>query len=280
MLSVELRYPRSTQTLCQCVPEVFRFPGGEIQVRLAIDPEGLSAIRIHALLRSADDVMALLLLTNALRQQAGGQTPIDLDMPYIPYARQDRVCNPGEALSIKVFCSLINAQDYRTVTVTDPHSDVALALLDRVRVRDVSVFVQQVLEDPAFKNGVTLLAPDAGALRRVQDLARRLGIDQVVSARKQRDPRTGRITGLELIVPLPPTHPVLVVDDICDGGRTFLELAAAMPFIPEGGRFLYITHAIFSQGPAALLAAYDKVFTPYDWTHSRVPGLVSLTQGA
>lgn len=280
MITVQLRYRRSAKEPCQLVPEIFRFPGGETQVRLAIDAESLTSIRIKALLRSADDIMALLLLTDALRQQAGSDVPIDLDMPYLPYARQDRVCSPGEALSVKIFCTLINAQDYRTVTITDPHSDVGPALLNRVRIRDASVFVRQVLEDTAFRNGVTLLAPDTGALRRVQALARQFGIDQVVSAHKQRDPLTGRITGLTLTAPLPPSQPVLVVDDICDGGRTFLELAKAMPRIPEGGRFLYITHAIFSQGPAALLAAYDKVFTPYDWTNSRVPGLVSLTQGA
>lgn len=280
MFPVQLRYRRSTNEPCQLMPEVFRFPGGEIQVRLVINAEDLAAIRIAALLRNADDIMTLLLLTDALRRQAGTEVPIDLDMPYLPYARQDRVCSPGEALSVKVFSGLINAQGYRSVTITDPHSDVGPALLDRVRVRDASVFLRQVLEDPVFRNGVTLLAPDAGALRRVQTLARQFGIDQVVSAQKQRDPLSGRITGLTLTAPLPPSRPVLVVDDICDGGRTFLELARAMPQPPEGGCFLYITHALFSQGTDALLAAYDKVFAAYDWTGSCSPGLVSLTEGA
>ena len=82
-------------------PSAFVFPGGESQVTVPAAwqarADAASEFRIHALLKSADDVMQLLMLTDALRR-LNPAAPVHLDMPYVPYARQDRVCNPGEAL--------------------------------------------------------------------------------------------------------------------------------------------------------------------------------------
>jgi len=53
-------------------------------------------------------------------------------MPYVPYARQDRVCVPGESFSIKAFAALINMLAFDRVIVVDPHSDVVAAVIARV----------------------------------------------------------------------------------------------------------------------------------------------------
>ncbi|WP_313689806.1 ribose-phosphate diphosphokinase [Achromobacter mucicolens] len=258
-------------------PAAFRFPGGEMQVTI---PAGLREqadaareFRIHALLKSADDVMQLLLLTDALRR-LNPAVPVHLDMPYVPYARQDRVCNPGEALGAAVFCKLINDQQYATVTIVEPHSDVTPALLARVRVVDAAAFLKKALAAPAFAQGVTLMAPDAGARKRVQALAKALGVADVRYAEKVRDPQTGRITETRVPDDIP-AQPVLVVDDICDGGRTFLELAAALRGKSRQPLYLYVTHGIFSKGLTELKANYAEIFTAYDWTRTEdapVPG--------
>ncbi|MCG7325104.1 ribose-phosphate diphosphokinase [Achromobacter sp. ACRQX] len=251
-------------------PAAFRFPGGEMQVTI---PAGLREhadaareFRIHALLKSADDVMQLLLLTDALRR-LNPAAPVHLDMPYVPYARQDRVCNPGEALGAAVFCKLINDQQYATVTIVEPHSDVTPALLQRVRVIDAAAFLKKALAAPAFAQGVTLMAPDAGARKRVQSLAKTLGVADVRYAEKVRDPQTGRITETRVPDDIP-AQPVLVVDDICDGGRTFLELAAALGDKTRQPLYLYVTHGIFSKGLTELKARYAGIFTAYDWTRT------------
>ncbi|MEN4921644.1 ribose-phosphate diphosphokinase [Achromobacter spanius] len=255
-------------------PAAFTFPGGECQVTI---PAGLrrqadaaSEFRIHALLKSADDVMRLLMLTDALRR-LNPAAPVHLDMPYVPYARQDRVCNPGEALGAAVFCKLINDQQYATVTIVEPHSDVTPALLQRVRVVDAAAFLQKALAAPMFARGVTLMAPDAGARKRVQALARKLGVSDVRYAEKVRDPQTGRITETRVPDDIP-AQPVLVVDDICDGGRTFLELAAALRDKTTQPLCLYVTHGIFSKGLAELNARYAAVFTAWDWTAAEGAG--------
>ncbi|KAG1390037.1 hypothetical protein G6F58_013116 [Rhizopus delemar] len=98
-----------------------------------------------------------------------------------------------------------------------------------------------------FADGVTLMAPDAGARKRVQALAKKLGVADVRFAEKVRDPQTGRITEPRVPDDIP-AQPVLVVDDICDGGRTFLELAAALRDKTRQPLYLYVTHGLFSKG--------------------------------
>ncbi len=264
-------------------PRIFTFAGGESQVVLPdafiADAGSVASVRINAWLRTADAVMQLLLLTDAVRRVMPN-VPLHLNMPYVPYARQDRVCNPGEALSARVFCDLINAQAYASVTIADPHSDVVPALLDRVSVVDASVMVAEVLQHSAFARGVTFLAPDAGARKRVQQLAKKLEVEHIAFADKVRDTKTGRISGTSVSSDLPHL-PILVVDDICDGGRTFVELGKALAEVSPQPRYLYVTHGIFSKGFEELNLYYQRIFTAYNWNPSTPNDkLTTITQGA
>ncbi|UTH74441.1 ribose-phosphate diphosphokinase [Chromobacterium sp. IIBBL 290-4] len=250
------RLPVSLQSLV--------FPGGEVHVTVETDVPG-EALLIDAHLPDSATIMTLLLVTDALRHAYPG-TPITLRLPYVPYARQDRVANPGEALSAKVFCQLINSQQYQRVVIQDPHSDVVSALLDRVEIEDPLPALREVIRQTG---PVALVAPDAGARKRVLKLAKSLALD-VVFADKIRDTHTGAITGTQIASPLPDL-PLLVVDDICDGGRTFTELAAALATQQQTQSqdhplYLFVTHGIFSKGLEPLLSCYHGVFTRNNWT--------------
>ncbi|RKP44763.1 ribose-phosphate diphosphokinase [Pararobbsia silviterrae] len=241
------------------------FPGGEIHATVQADAVAPRGLLISAGLKSSADVMALIMITDALRR-AYPAAGIILDMPYVPYARQDRVANRGESLSAKVFCDLINAQKYSRVLIEDPHSDVVPALLERVQIADPVLPLSAVIDRIGTK--VALVAPDAGARKRVLKLASAFDLE-VVFADKVRDTRTGQITGTEVLGDLPEL-PLLVVDDICDGGRTFIELASAIKAKQDtqGTRhqlFLYVTHGIFSKGLDVLLEGYAQVFTRNNW---------------
>ncbi|MFM0644854.1 ribose-phosphate diphosphokinase [Paraburkholderia bryophila] len=242
------------------------FPGGEVNVTVELGKPA-HTLRIQAHLPHAEAVMTLLLVTDALRRGYPG-TPILLSLPYVPYARQDRVANAGEALSARVFCDLINTQQYAQVEVQDPHSDVVTALLDRVVIADPLPSLRRALTSLGLGRAA-LVAPDAGARKRVMHLAHALELD-VVFAEKVRNTQTGKITGTQVVGDLPDA-PLLVVDDICDGGRTFTELAGALRTRQAEQRqsqplYLYVTHGIFSKGLAPLLEHYQTVFTRNNWT--------------
>ncbi|MCD6027133.1 MAG: ribose-phosphate pyrophosphokinae [Solimicrobium sp.] len=166
-------------------------------------------------------IIQLLLLTDALRRQ--GADVIDLCIPYFPGARQDRVCNSGEPLSVKVYADLINQQRYQKVCVFDPHSDVVVALLNNVQVVKNHQFIKDIVND--IGQNVTLVSPDAGSNKKIFELSCQLGGLPVVRADKIRDVKNGAIIDTALYCEDLSGKTALIVDDICAGGKTFIELA-------------------------------------------------------
>ncbi|MGI3776783.1 MAG: ribose-phosphate diphosphokinase [Janthinobacterium lividum] len=228
------------------------FPGGEVQVRIEAPAFAAAAVTIRADIVDSATLMALLVLTDAVRRHYADPA-IDLVCPYLPYARQDRVAFPGEALSAAVACRLLNAQNYRSVEVWDVHSDVSLALLDRVRHRPASDFAA-----PIVTPRDVVVAPDLGAAKRAGDCARLAGAT-LVRAEKTRSTDTGAITGTVVHTGPIGGRDFLIVDDICDGGRTFVELARVLRPLTTGRVRLYVTHGIFSAGFDALAAHIDRI---------------------
>lgn len=191
--------------------------------------------------------------------------------PYLPYARQDRVAYPGEALSAAVACRLLNAQGYRSVEVWDAHSDVSLALLDRVRHRPASDFAV-----PIVTARDVIVAPDQGAAKRASACARLAGAT-LVHAEKTRSTDTGAITGTMVHSEPVGARDFLIVDDICDGGRTFIELARVLRPLTTGQVKLYVTHGIFSAGFDAL-AGLDRIYVANPFP-AALPGFVQTVGG-
>ena len=250
----------------------FTFSGGEVQVKISGVLEEYQRIKIRAHLHNSEDVMALLMVTGAIRSLSPF-IQINLEMPYIPYARQDRICDMGEALAIKVFADLINSQGYSSVLVWDSHSDVALALIDRC----ANVEQSALMHSMPIVAGI-LVSPDAGANKKVFKLAKSYGdiFHQVIRADKVRDVKTGAIT--DTIVYCDDLHgqKVLIVDDICDGGRTFIELAQKLKDKNAGAIFLYVTHGIFSKGLEVFHGLIDQIYTANSFIESEDPILVQL----
>lgn len=237
------------------------FPGGEPHIELSINAqESLkdldSKVLIHARVGSMNDFGTLLALTSAVKRF---REDITLFMPYFPGARQDRH-EEGFAFTVKMYADIINAQEYDSVNIVDPHSSVTPALVDRCYVVPHYEAVAQFISGLRIEG---LICPDAGAEKRTLDLAKFLRIDNVVYARKIRDPKTGKLYGSSL-GKLPTIGEYLVVDDICDGGGTFLGLAeewAKDPYAksPYAGLHLWVTHGIFSKGLDELFKHYANI---------------------
>jgi hypothetical protein len=134
--------------------EIFQFSGGEIQVKVGnpSTSKNYNDVELFALVRDGD-IMSLALIKDAI-DRAMPNSKVHLKLPYLPYARQDRVMNNGESLAVAVFCKVLNALRFESVTVTDCHSDVGLALINNVT---------NIIEIPEFKEFYDcIVSPDAG----------------------------------------------------------------------------------------------------------------------
>ena len=144
---------------------------------------GNNEVIITTRIKSSEDLMILLLATDALKRL--GFTYIKLFIPYLPFARQDRVMVGGEPLSIKVLTNIINSQEYTTVAVYDAHSEVSLALLNNCNPVSNHNFIKEVLDK---KEDYYIVSPDAGAYKKIFKAAQFVGYtDGIVLCNKIRD---------------------------------------------------------------------------------------------
>jgi ribose-phosphate pyrophosphokinase len=244
------------------------FPGGERNVKIVnpIEIKRFRSFTIRCDYRSSDDLIDVMLLVNACRN-VDGNVRLRLLMPYFPAARQDRVMTEGEPFALQVIAQLINSCNFDQVEVWDPHSDVLAGMFPagNLLIRPQWELAERWADQFAPRE-VCFVSPDAGALKKIYKLAKAFN-RPVIEATKVRDVTTGEITRTDVqYAKVVDGGIFVVVDDICDGGRTFIELAAAIRSQYEVKELiLVVTHGIFSKGKE-VLSAYDKVFAFIDWT--------------
>lgn len=238
------------------------FPGGEVHVN--VEDMSIESINsVIAYLYSSDDVMKLMLTVDAMRRE-NPECYIGLEIPYLPYGRQDRVCHKGEAFSLEVICKMINSLECN-VTVTDPHSKRTIDLIDNCIVdTQEDVFLENDFFDVIQEKNLILVSPDAGASEKVRYLSEKYRLDAVYCT-KERD----KVTGYPIVVVPEGNYKgdnFIVIDDICDGGRTFINLADKL--LLEGAKdlYLYVTHGIFSNGFKELRTYYKHVYCYHTFT--------------
>lgn len=264
--TLNLAYPEKSQINFK----INRFPDGQQSVTLEINMSHLTAVhsggvQIKSRLNNFRDLELIVCATAALRNT--GIKNIQLYTPYFMGARSDRRFTEGDANYLKqVICPIINSQKFESVTILDPHSDVLEACLDNfVKISNHDI-VKQALTAIDNKNDaqdrIVLVSPDAGAYKKIFDVAQKFGINKIITATKVRDVRTGKILHTE--IPTLDQHEDLqyvIIDDICDGGRTFLELAKAIhDSRPTAKVYLVVTHGIFSNGFLELSKEIEKIY--------------------
>lgn len=192
---------------------------------------------------------------------AGPNNNVHLVMPFAPGARQDRRNKTGDVLfAAKYYANIINSIGFDKVTIVDPHSEVMPALINSVQIvtaGDVILNNKKVLRT---YDGV--IAPDAGAAKRAYGVAEVLGVP-VYQAWKHRNVANGALEGFGCQPLCFGTY--LMVDDICDGGGTFMGLASHIQ--ETDGRDqeivldLYVTHGIFQKGLRDLKTKFGQIIT-------------------
>lgn len=233
----------------------FKFPGGEIQVKLPLIEEFERKLIWKP--TCSDDILLLIMTVNALNGQ--GYWDIELDCLYLPYARQDRICNPGEANSLEMICGILDGLNLTIIRFYDVHNEsVTFRFFKYTNVLNLEVcdiFNHYKILDNFDSKTTLLLAPDVGARKRVADICCNNPDFYWINLEKTRNSETGIVSYDE--IPEIDASIILVIDDICDGGSTFLRLAEK---IPDKTLYLYVTHGIFSHGLDELSKYYTHIY--------------------
>lgn len=224
------------------------------------------SVQIKSRLNSFKDLEVIICANQILRNL--GASKVHLYVPYFLGARSDRRFQEGGVNYLKqVICPIINSQNFDSVTVMDPHSDVLEGCLNNFKKENNFKLVKDALTKIDNKDGaqdrICLVSPDAGAYKKVYDVAKEFRIERIITATKVRDLKTGNILRTE--IPVLDQHNDLtyvIIDDICDGGRTFLELAKVIKDgRPTARVYLIVTHGIFSAGFYKLSKHIDGIFS-------------------
>lgn len=257
----------------------FIFPGGEIGFKLNSGDNRYKWDKaeyqtVTARLSNSADFIRLAMAKDALEKF--DKTPVKLFIPYLPYARQDRVCDKGEAFSLKVFSNLLNSLNFTEVTICDPHSEVAPALINNVNVITQFDIINKWLDFTNRIRDCVLVAPDAGAAKKTAQIAKYLDHSDYVRADKLRDLTNGKIKETIVYCDDFKGRDILCADDIIDGGRTFIELARICKAKNCGKFILYATHGIFSAGVKNLFnGGIDEIWTTNSFPFITEPDSIS-----
>lgn len=250
----------------QCIKhESFFFNGGEPHIKLKVGKDRIDEdIQITSRLSSTNDFMMLCVALDALKQSSiVGE--VYLFIPYFPGSRQDRRMVHGEPLTCRVYADILNELNIDYIQTFDNHSDVTTALLDNCEDMNNHGFVRICIEDltphdkPLKENIV--ISPDAGSNKKIYSLVQSLWGNAVVKCDKTRDVTNGKISGFEVYVDDLNGRNCVIVDDICDGGGTFIGLAQELKRKNCGDLYLIVSHGIFSKGLSDLYKYFKCIYT-------------------
>jgi ribose-phosphate pyrophosphokinase len=244
-----------------------KFPNGETKVQINYHLLSDSDYTIVVDFENNGDIVNLCLLKDAL-DRLRLNSRFDLRIPFFPYQQQDRVCNFGEPLSVKMIANIINGLNFNSVEIWDAHSDVTPALLNNCLNRSIEGLIEF---EPEFEHlcskmehfllqNYVVVAPDQGSAKKAYNFSKFFGFD-CIHATKHRNTETGLITGTSLncgSLDLSDKN-FLIVDDMCIGGATFINLAEVIREKYNGKICLLTTHGIYSRGLEVFEGIIDEV---------------------
>lgn len=181
---------------------------------------------------------------------------IYLYIDYLPYGRQDKSVSNDSTFALYTFAKIINSLKFDEIFILDPHSKITLGLIKRSR----AVYPHGPLGQAIRATTSNLICyPDNGAVTKyteVYDFP-----PGYIYGEKVRDQATGYISSYKLIGNCKGKR-VIIVDDICDGGKTFELLAKDLYNSGAEDVNLFVTHGLFSKGLKPLFNAdIGRIFT-------------------
>jgi len=229
------------------------FPDGENYLRINLDNESLIEGKEVIIVQSTGPsssgnqnarLFELLMMIDSVKRM--GAEKIVVVIPYLAYARQDKIFRPGESKFANLILRLIDSMRIDEVFIVDVH---APKILEEIQCKWINIDSMKVLADYIKSLDVkdlVVVAPDKGAVERSKAFAKHFGENVPVEYfEKIRDVKTGEITMTGKINLK--NKDVVISDDIIATGGT---MAKAIKLSKDSGAsrvFAVATHALLLQ---------------------------------
>jgi ribose-phosphate pyrophosphokinase len=221
------------------------------QPHVILDPACEKAdVDVVANLSCALDVVNMVSVSNALLHcNAFRRT---LYIPYLLGARSDRVTKPMESVESEVVADMINLCGFNTVKVLDAHSSESVSY-----IRNYLPANNQFLVEKYNHPNAVFICPDKGAHAKCMHYFNwNPCLATMTRCKKERNPQTGELV-LHVMGPeVCKDRNCVVIDDLCDGGRTFIEIAKQ---IQSKHLTLIVTHGLFTKGLSILKQYFNEI---------------------
>ena len=244
--------------------EIIKFPDGESHIKLFGEINHKEEFIVKCRITCADDLFILMQVGDILNRH---EVRWNLHIYYLMSMRMDRVISFNESYSLKIVANVISTLKPYSISVAHPHSDVTLKLLN------CNSFLNKHPNWGILRGSeIQLCFPDKGARDRYSDLYETKWSLPILLGKKVRNQDTGKIESIIIENPedYQRGHTIMVVDDLCDAGGTFLGIAEAIKKIDAKAKLeINVIHMVNRKGIENLSKTYDKVYftnSYKDWT--------------
>lgn len=253
-----------------------QFPNTERRVTVQADLSGQTVALIQSLSAPVDEhIVEYLLLCDAL-EQAGANHVIAV-LPWLGYSLQDKVFQPGEALSARVIAGLISHSGAERALLLDLHNNSIpgfFSLPTRL-LSALDTFVDHA-QSTFGTDSIIVGSPDFAGLKRAREFALQLDTD-LINIDKQRNLKTGEVTVTSVHGDVA-GKTVLLFDDCIVGGSTVTESAKILKESGATAVHFYVTHGLFVGDALEKIAdsVVDSVIITDSVFHPHLPDKVQV----
>jgi ribose-phosphate pyrophosphokinase len=226
---------------------IIRFPDGEVHLQLN-ELDRREPVKVVIRICNAEDLFLFMQLSDILHRQ--DVVVEELHIPYLMSMRCDRVFSFDRPFSLKIVSKTIRDMGARQVFLYEPHSSKSSTM--------TYASVKEITREYAFRyaNTSTICYPDKGAQVRY-NLFRN---DGELLCEKVRDVTTGELLSFKVTNPEEFNgEEITVIDDLCDGGGTFVGIASELRKLNPTKLRLVVTHAVNYDGILKVASVYDEV---------------------